>query len=185
MPQYLEIEIGGQCVARMETSHRTGTRYDICWCSNFGFQRSFLSLDTGVPCQPEEQDASKVDFQNDFIHARRAIAAASSTAKQFLNDLPEVENDGAGGLERIEVYLRTNCFDRGRVTIEPQEGKTANLRIEIGTGPIRTQNAQPSQVAEFSRLVVDLAETASSLELVLQLLDSEGAWITKTLAENA
>ena len=157
MPQHLEIEIEGACVAEMMTSHRDGTHYDIYWSSNSGFKFHFPDFDTGIECQPSDPAKRQIDFQNDFTHARRAIAAASETAKQFLHELVKVEKPKANDIEVVQIHLRTNSFDRGRVTIYPQEGETANLRIEIGTGPIRVQDAQPAQIDEFNQVGINIA----------------------------
>jgi len=144
MPQYLEIEIGGVPAAKMKTSHRDGTHYDVYWCTNSGFQRKYPNINTGVECQPEDQIRRKVDLQNDFTHMRRAIAAASKTAKQFLNELEKVENPTPNKLEKVKIYQRTNRYDRGIITIDPQESGKANLQIEVGTGPNRPENARPA-----------------------------------------
>ena len=87
MPQYLRIEIGGVCVAEMKTSHRDGAHYDIFWNSYKGHQQHFCNFYTGVECQPRDPVERQRDSRNDFTHARRAIAAASLTAKQVLDKL--------------------------------------------------------------------------------------------------
>jgi hypothetical protein len=184
MPQYLKIKIGDVCIAEMKTSKCGKTNYDICWCSNTCFQLHFPKVDTGVECQPNDRDKKLLDFQNDYIHARRAIAAATLTAKRFLDSLPEIENSATSDFEMVHICLRTNHFDRGKVIITPQEDGTANLRMEIGQGPKRPPNAHPAQVKVFNQLGIGTTGVTDSLALALQVLDSEGAWMLKVLGEN-
>jgi hypothetical protein len=183
MPQYLEIEIGGDSVAKMKTSHRNGTHYDIYWCINSGFQRKYSNINTGVECQPKDQTKRKIDFQNDFTHMQRAIAAASKTAKQFLNEIEKVENPPPSDLEKVKIYHRTNLYDRGIITINPQESGKANLRIEVGSGPNRPKNAQPVQVKEFIREDIDISGTSYPLSMAIQVLDSQGHWMIELLSK--
>ena len=184
MPQYLYFEIRDKRVATMQTSHLSGTCYDIKWCRPAGPKLSLPGIDTGVQCQPEDPIKRKRDFQNDFSHARRAIAAASLTAKQFLDKLAGIETHRASDFEVVRIRLRTNSFDRGTITIRPQKGGTAKLHMEIGTGPERPPGAQPLQVSEFSEAGVDVGGATSPLALALQVLDSEGSWLLNALAGN-
>jgi hypothetical protein len=185
MPQHLEISCGGVRVAEMMTSHLNGTHYDICWCSDTGFHRSYHNIDTEVESQPNKDGVERQkDFQNDLTHARRAIAAASKTAKIFLDELSKVVKPVASDFDVVHIHLRTNRFDRGKITINPQTGETADLRIEIGSGPIRYNNAHPSNVIEFNKVGVNTSGATSSLNLALQVLYTEGPWMLKVLAEN-
>ncbi|MGB2963178.1 MAG: hypothetical protein WBB69_04250 [Anaerolineales bacterium] len=184
MPHHLEIESDGVRVAEMMTSHLRGTHYNIYWCSNTGFHHNFPNFDTGVECQPKDPVKRQLDFLNDFTHARRAIAAASKTAKMFLSELSKVKKIVASDFDIVHILLRTNCFDRGKITICPRAGEIANLRMEIGSGPIRPSNAQPTQVIEFNEVDVTTAGATSSLTLALKVLECEGPWMLKVLAEN-
>jgi hypothetical protein len=183
MPQYLEIEIDGVSLAKMKTSHRDGTHYDICWCNNSGFQQKFSNFNTGVKCQPKDKIAQKKDFQNDFTHMCRAIAAASKTAKQFLNKLEKVEEPTPSELEKVKIHHRTNRYDRGIITIDPLECGKANLRIEVGAGPTRPKDAKPAQVQEFKRLGIDISGTSYPLSMTIHVLDSQGRWMLKLLSK--
>lgn len=181
MPQYLEIRVGGDSAAVMRTSHRQGTRYDVSWCTGSGFHREFCNIDTGVECQPKKQPQRRRDFQNDFAHMRRAIAAASKTGKRFLDELEKVDRIAPSELERVEMRLRTNCYDRGTITIDPTEPGKADMRIEVRAGPARPENPQPTQVKNHIREDIDISGT-HALAMAIEVLDSQGRWILELLS---
>jgi hypothetical protein len=137
MPQHLDIEIGGVCVAEIMTSNRGGTHYDIYWSCHDGFQCKFPNFNTGVNCQPKEKSKRWFDSRNDYFHAHRAIAAASSTAMHFLDELAKVDKLIESNFEVVHILLRTNHIGRGKITIEPQKDEKADLIMEIGTGSNR------------------------------------------------
>jgi len=184
MPQHLGIEMGGIFVADMMTSNRGGTHYDICWSSHDGFQCKFPNFNTGVKCQPRDKLKRWLDSRNDFIHAHRAIAAASSTAMQFLDELEKVDKPIESDFGVVHILLHTNRIDRGKITIEPIKDEKADLLMEIGTGPNRLDNAQPSQVEEFTQVGIDTTGAKSPLELALNILYSAREWMLKTLEDN-
>jgi len=184
MPQHLEIECNGVRLAEMMTGHLVGTNYNIYWCSNIGFHHNFPNFDTGVECQPEDQVKRQLDFHNDFAHARRVIAAASLTAKMFLVELSKAKKLTSHDIDVVHIFFRTNCFDRGKITLTPQGAGIANLQMEIGSGPIRATNAQPPHVIDFNKIDVDTIGAISSLSLALMVLDCEGPWMLKVLKEN-
>jgi hypothetical protein len=83
------------------------------------------------------------------------------------------------------MRLRTDFYDRGTVTITPREQATADLRLEIGAGPIRVPNARPPQVSELCVSGVTVPTFTSALALALHLLDSEGPGMSIALAKTA
>ncbi len=184
MPQFLEIEREGERIAVMMTGRLNGTNYRVSWYSNMGINLIIPIIDTRVECQPSDPAEQQIDFQNDFTHARRAIAAASNTARAFLDKLLNEGISSDSNIDEIQIRLRTNCFDRGKITIRLQEGETANLRMEIGSGPIRYPNSQPSQGIVYNRTGINPDEQTSSLTLALQILDSTGSWMLEKLEEN-
>jgi hypothetical protein len=184
MPQYLTIEIGGVCIAKMKTSHLDGTHYNIFWNSKIGYEEDFPNFDTGVECQPSDPVERKKDFKNDFIHARRVIAAASLTAKQFLDNFINKDKSIKDEFGVVHIILRTNEYDRGRITLSPSKDLTAKLTMEIGTGPERPQGAKPIKTKKFIKESINLIGDEPSISMVGQVLESEGLWMLKTLGEN-
>lgn len=82
MPQHLHIEVDDGSLARMSTYNVSGACYDVRWDVAGGSTSLFYpSVDTGVPRQPSDPVERDLDFQNDFIHARRSIGAALATAR--------------------------------------------------------------------------------------------------------
>ena len=161
MPQYLVLVVRGVTIAQMKTSHRGGDRshYDIFWTSIQGYQREFPHVDTGVECQPSDRNERRRDSMNDFIHARRTIRAASLTAKQFVNDLNSRVRTSRNKIETVQMTLKTNCYDRGRISIIPNDDKEATLTMEIGTGPCRPKGAIPAQAESFMKDGINISET--------------------------
>jgi hypothetical protein len=183
MPQCLTIQIGGVCIAGMMTGNLGGTKYRISWYSNIGNQEPFVdNVDTGVECQPPRNDPEwGKDLRNDFIHARRAIAAASLTTKQFLDNLIDEKHTYEDDFGVVQIFLRTNCFDRGRITISPHhEDLKATLMMEIGTGPIRPPDAIPIKTREFIK-DISLIGIESSISMVGYAFESEGSWMLQHL----
>ncbi len=132
MPQHIFIEIGGVCIAHMWTSRLGGTRYDIYWESNQVYRKKISNRNTGVDCQPTSNLAeSRKDSKNDFIHARRSIAAASSTAKQFLDNLDNKIKTNNNNIEEVQIILKTNTHERGKLTISPTDDQKAKLTMKI------------------------------------------------------
>lgn len=184
MPQCLEIERDGERIAVMMTGRLNGTNYRVSWYSSMGIHLIIPIVDTGVECQPSDRAEKQIDFQNDFTHACRAVTAASNTARTFLDKLLDEGESSDTNIEEIQIRLRTNCFDRGKITIRLQAGETADLRMEIGSGPIRYPDAQPSQVIVYNRTGINTDEQTSSLALALQILDITGSWMLEKLEEN-
>jgi hypothetical protein len=186
MPQYLIIVVGGATIAQMKTSHRNGSRYDIYWTSIQGCQREFPDIDKGVECQPSVGNAHErtQDFRNDFIHARRAISAASSTAKRFLDDLNYRVQTDKKTIETVQIVLKTNCYDRGRITIVPNDDQEATLTMEIGTGPCRPRRAIPVQAKSFTKDGINILGVNSSIAMASHVFDSECTWMLNKLEKN-
>lgn len=181
MPQYLYINIAGVSIAQMRTENRGGTHYDIFWNSNQGYQEDFKNRDTGVECQPSDSGEKIEDFKNDFTHARRSIAAASSTAKQFLDNFLNNVNYNENNIEEVQVILKTNKRDRGKITIFPNDDQKAKLTMEIGTGPNRPQDAIPAQAESFIKDGIDLLGINSSITMISHVFDSECEWMLNIL----
>lgn len=170
-------------VAEMMTSHLRGTKYDIFWCSHTGFHQDFPNVDTGIECQPCDPEERELDFRNDFIHARRAIAAAAITARMYLDEMMAIKESIVCSDKDILINLRTNCFDRGKISISPQNRGKANLLMEIGSGSIRYPNARPSRIVKVAKTGIHINEEASPLSNALEVLAAEGPWMLNQLAE--
>jgi hypothetical protein len=112
---------------------------------------------------------------------RRAIAAASKTGKRFLDELEEVDRTASGELQRVEMRLRTNRYDRGTITIDPTEPGKADMRIEVGSGPTRSQNQQPTQVKNHIHEDIDISGT-HALAMAIEVMDSQGGWMLELLS---
>ena len=184
MPQYLEIEHNGERIAVMMTSRLNGTNYRVSWFCSMDIHQTGQIIDTEVECQPSDPAERQIDFQNDFIHARRAVAAASKTARGYTDKLIDAGFSSENNIDDIQIRLKTNCFDRGKIIIKPQTDGTADLYMEIGSGPIRYPDSQPSQVVMFNLKEIKTDDFTSSLILALQILDIAGTWILEKLEEN-
>jgi len=184
MPQHLYIEVGGECIADMMTSNCGGSSYDIYWKTHDGIQHHFPNFNTGVLCQPKDRSKRWFDSRNDYIHAHRAIAAASLTANQFLSELKSVGKPIETKFEMALIILRTNNIDRGKITIKPLKDEKVSLTMEIGTGPNRLDNSKPTQSITYSHDVIGITSPKSPLELTLTILNTCGDWIQNTLKDN-
>jgi hypothetical protein len=185
MPQHLEIKFGGESKAKMKTSHLNGTHYDIYWNHESGFHIKFFDIDTGVKCQPKDKSKSKVDFKNDFIHMRRAIAAASKTASLFLYEFGKISKITPRELENVEINFHTNHYNRGVVYINPDKSGKAMLQINVGTGPTRPLNAEPPDVETFFLEEIDISEASDSLSMAIHVLESQSHWMLEELSKGS
>lgn len=181
MPQFLRFEVKGVELASMKTSHRSGTSYAVEWRVASGVVLSLHAVDTGVQCQSGGRIKRQQDFRNDFIQARRAVAAASLTAEQFLRVLQNSEGQSDKECDAVVIRLCTNQIDRGTIIIQAEHGCGATLCMRIGTGPRRPPNAKPTQVEQFCCKPDDIPGKTSALALALQLLADEREWLMRSL----
>ena len=184
MPQHLYIESHGTLVGEMSTGHLSDTCYDVFWQGSGGVKLFLPNVDTGIQRQPNDPVERQRDFQNDFIHARRAIGAAAITATRFLEALGPTEAKGNHCNEEVQIRLSTNQFDRGVISIQPQQGGRAKLNMRIGTGPTRPEEAHPFEVAEFTCEDIDAAGASLPLVAALLMLASAGPWLLRVLNES-
>lgn len=187
MPQYLRIEAAGALVGKMSTSHRpeTDTCYDVSWQEPGGVELFLPNVDTGIPRQPSDCIEKQRDFRNDFTHARRSVGAAVVTAPRFLEQLALTETEGERSTEGVLIRLSTNLVDRGMISIQRQQGGRADVKVRIGTGPNRAEDAYPPDVVEFACQDIDTAGVASPLALAVQVLASAGPRLLRMLDEGA
>ena len=88
-------------------------------------------------------------------------------------------------IEEVQIILKTNSDDRGRITISPKGDKKAKLTMEIGTGPNRPQDAIPAQAESFIKGGIDLLGINSSITMISHVFDSESAWMLNILYKNS
>lgn len=168
MPQYLTIEDSEGCAGQLSTSNRGDTFYDVkLRAESPPFERTLTNVDTGVQRQPQEEAAQAEDFRCDFVHAKRAIAAAIATADQFATEL----SASSGGVHwsgpSFRMRLRTNHVDRGSIRVETSDDDGWVSKLTIGDGFSRAPNAIPEKPQEFEWIASGPRDSGS---LVLQAL---------------
>lgn len=184
MPQCLKIFVGKKLVAKMVTSHRSDTCYDVCWDIVGVTQRNFQDVNTGIQRQPSEMVERQNDFRNDFLHAQRAIGAALETLPQLLDELGSNVTE-CGCVEIVQIHLSTNDFDRGTITIQQTLSDGLIVLLQIGTGPKRPANAIPDEVTRFEFTTSDIGSASSPLAQVRQVFVTRGPDMLRSLAECA
>ncbi len=184
MPQFLHL-VANQCLLGTIRTGHTGsesersTVYDVHWMEGDHPRHEFQNVDTGIPCQPLSPVDCELDFKDDFIHARRAIAAACATAEDLFHrlSLPRAREQP---FSEMEIYLRTNQFDRGAINIRSIRSESIRVSMAIGTGPIRLPGTSPAEVFEWS-CESSLPNGHSPLGIALLVLASEGPKMVRAL----
>jgi hypothetical protein len=184
MPQYLIFEKDGVHIGKIATGNKGGTKYDVCWLDPTGKRLCFFQdVDTGVLRQPQDQVEQARDFKNDFTHARRAIAATTSTANRFIEELPASLTSGSSKCGQIVIRLRTNHFDRGMVDFEAAQSGLVSVRACIGSGSRRPDGAIPTDPVEIPCGATIVDGAASGVGQALQALASVGPHLLEELAK--
>jgi hypothetical protein len=184
VPQYLIFEKDGVPIGKIATGNKGETRYDVCWLNPNETRLCFFQdVDTGVQRQPQDQGERIRDFKNDFTHARRAIAATTSTANRFLEELPASLTLGSSNCWQIVIRLRTNQFDRGMVDFEAAQSGLVSVRACIGSGSLRPDGAIPADPVEIPCEAISLDGAASGVGQALQALASVGPHLLEELAK--
>ena len=184
MPQHLEIEIEGEVIASMCTSHRDGTHYDIKWTGPDGVVLSKSNFDTGVQCQPHGLNEREEDFKNDFKHLERVISAASKTALDFQAALESyAPAEARNASSAVLIRLRTNQFDRGTISIKWEPNSCVSIELLVGVGLNRVVHSIPEKPLQFKSDVCGVSST-SVLEQALEAISRKGgemsSWLKKT-----
>lgn len=187
MPQQLKIEVDGDTVGCLASFSTGETRYSVRLSGPEIEEEVWAhGLETGVRRRPEEPDARGEDFLNDFVHARRAIAAARAASGRFLEHLEESRPPGPIANVPLTIRLLTNGFDRGRIRIEPFElGHSVAVKLVIGTGPCRVPKALPDKASEIDRRDCSLGRYTTHTARALKVLRSVGRDLEALLAEHA
>jgi hypothetical protein len=175
MPQHLCFTVNGEFQAILTTGNLSGrgfaTGYSVQWCFVDNTGTHVGDFDTGIISQPTNQAERRADFLCDFTHARRAIAAARVSAVSILETFPaEFKHDG-NAFEQVCIYLRTNSFDRGSITISHETEQTYRICTQIGTGPNRPAGALPSTTSTYE-YTESTPERLSPIGIALKLLAS-------------
>jgi hypothetical protein len=164
MPQHLCFTVDGESVAVLTTGNLSGqgqpTTYAVSWISSEANNVHVGNFDTGIPSQPTSNTERQQNFLCDLTHARRGIAAARAAADDILNQWSHSFRHVRDNFEEIKIYLRTNFYDRGSITVTQQDGQTSLVRLQIGCGPVRPIGANP-----HIPLNIDFQTAASRQEL--------------------
>lgn len=136
MPQHLKVIVAETLVAALTTSNKgPGTLYDVLWCSpEVDASTLFPNEDTREPTQPQDSAERREDFNNDFAHARRCIAAVVKTAKRFLDKVEERGPSGSADRKPILMLLTTNARPRGWIEVHPADNEQFDVEVQIGRG---------------------------------------------------
>lgn len=177
MPQHLRVEVEDSMVGRLTTYNKDGcgnTLYDLTLCIQELETDFFLpGVDTKVPRQPEPPEERKADFQNDFMHAIRCIAAVVESANEFLTYLHKCKPEGIIDIKPITMRLMTNKFDRGIIQVKPSN-RNSDVSVIIGTGNNRVKESYPKDEWKWSRLNVEECDMTSQMGRALAIIKTIG-----------
>ena len=186
MPQHLKIEVGAELVACLSTSNKADTQYDINWrIPEVGIEMSFVDVDTGVQRQPQDPEAREKDFQDDFVHARRCIAAALACSDKLLQHLQNHCSQQIADMKPIIMRLMTNNFDRGLIQIHPSENESVSVSVFIGVGSNRIPDSFPREKWEWSCEGIGISGVQSQTARALTVLRSIGETLLIALSSQS
>lgn len=186
MPQHLKIGVEGRLVGQLTTRNKGGTLYDVgLRVPELGIEKWLTDVDTGVQRQPQEEEAKKEDFGDDFTHVRRCIAAVVASADNFLQQLRENATPEYAEMKPIMVRLKTNKKDRGLVQVHPSDNESVNVVVIIGVGANRVCNASPKDKFELAYEGIDASGTFTQTERALMILRSIGPDLLQSLEDQA
>jgi hypothetical protein len=149
------------------------------------FNETLPDRDTGVQCQPQDKEAQRADFRDDFIHARRCIAAAVKTEEEFRQALREQEIGVCAEVKPMTMRLMSREYDRGKVEVHPIDNESVNVAVIIGVGDNRYVNALPKEPWELAFKDIDASGTATLTERALKVLSAIGPDLLQALEERA
>jgi hypothetical protein len=185
MPQHLCFTVDARSVALLSTGNlsRQGlpTTYKITWTSAEANNEFIGRFDTGLPCQPASSAEAHEDLLCDFTHARRGIAAAQAAANAILDRWLESFRASGCDFKMIRIYLRTNCYDRGCVMVSEEDERALQVKLRIGTGPVRPIGANPRQPWSVCYRQSVSSDGLSPLGKALKLLSSENCRLSELL----
>lgn len=192
MPQHLEIVLHGQTIGCVTTGNRSGTVYSV-FLTVAGHRLEAGNIDTGVQCQPQEPEARKKDFRNDFTHARRGIAGATRAAENLRKQLTELSLARAAPLPlTIRLYTKVwdrgviKVWDRGVIKVLPigKDSTRVQVQLLVGTGPHRRDSAIPSKPYPFETVETDVRCDVSHVERALEVFEKVGESLVETLSRH-
>jgi len=177
MPQHLKIKCNKTLVAWLSTYNQGGSNYKIhLRVPEIGSEYTIPTLDTGVQRQPQDPQAKKEDFRDDFTHVRRCIAGTYKGSELFLREIYKITDNIFKEVKPINMYLMTNDFDRGLIHIEPTSDNEANVEVSIGKGSNRVTNSTPTDTYVFSYGGIDFSEKTVTVRALAWADDPPSAW---------
>lgn len=124
-----------------------------------------------------------IDSKNDFIHARRCIAAILASADKLLDLLNKCEPKRLTDLNPITMRLMTNDKDRGLIRAQPNNNRKFDVTVTIGVGNNRVDDSLPKNEWKWSRPDFEVYDYPSQMERSLAIIQSIGGKLLEELPE--
>lgn len=186
MPQHLKICVEDTLVGQLSTGNKGGTRYRVrLLVTELAMDPSPTVVDTGVQCQPQDQEEKRADFKNDFTHARRCIAGLVSSSEHFLQQLERDRAADQVESRPITMRLLTNMFGRGIISVNPVDDQSVDVNVRIGAGGCRVPDALPRTECQLSWEGVQTSGSRSQTARALKVLRSIGPNLLRELSDRA
>jgi len=161
------------------------TSYVVKWAIN-GEEKFNQVVDTNIQSMPDLQMVkTDDDYPNDYLHARRILAAARETAGKLLTKELSNKKDK---LVPITIMLITNhkkpCqVKRGIVQIIPIGDSTVEVQLIIGNGSNRNPASVPPTPHKFDPINVKVDESSSNIIRALQVIEVAAPQLVDKLTE--